>query len=436
MLARARRSFRHGRIPAARIRRGADYLRAALERVRACIADLGLRIADSLRNADLTDADSANADSATVGTGDRLSAIRNHSAIRIPQSAMTTFDVVIVGYGNVARRFVSLLSEQRRTLAHDHGVAARVIATATRRHGYRYGGRKRRRRRPLCSSWRDALSKSRAAARKGRLVVVETTTLDIAARAAGDRATSALRWPAARTSSPPTKDRWRSLIDALARAAARAGRQFLFEGAVMDGIPIFNLVRETLPAVTVAGFRGVVNSTTNLHPDRDGTGAAVRRRAGARCRRAGSPRRTRRSTSTAGTRRQRPRRSPTCCSTRGITPHEVERQGITAATGRAAQSRRVAAGRRLKLVARARRERTARSWRASAAEELPAADLLAGARGHSRTRSCCRPICSERSRSCSAAASLTQTAYALVSRSGHDRARQARQRAPVSAGSS
>ena len=32
----------------------------------------------------------------------------------------------------------------------------------------------------------------------------------------------------------------------------------------MDGVPIFNLVRETLPAVTVAGFRGVVNSTTNF----------------------------------------------------------------------------------------------------------------------------------------------------------------------------
>ena len=32
----------------------------------------------------------------------------------------------------------------------------------------------------------------------------------------------------------------------------------------MDGVPIFNLRRETLPAVTVTGFRGVVNSTTNF----------------------------------------------------------------------------------------------------------------------------------------------------------------------------
>jgi homoserine dehydrogenase len=38
---------------------------------------------------------------------------------------------------------------------------------------------------------------------------------------------------------------------------------FLFEGAVMDGVPIFNLVRDTMPLVNILGFRGVVNSTTN-----------------------------------------------------------------------------------------------------------------------------------------------------------------------------
>ena len=31
----------------------------------------------------------------------------------------------------------------------------------------------------------------------------------------------------------------------------------------MDGVPVFNLVRETMPAVRIEGFRGVVNSTTN-----------------------------------------------------------------------------------------------------------------------------------------------------------------------------
>jgi homoserine dehydrogenase len=49
----------------------------------------------------------------------------------------------------------------------------------------------------------------------------------------------------------------------LQRLAADQGVSFLFEGAVMDGIPVFNLVRETLPAVRVLGFEGVLNTTTN-----------------------------------------------------------------------------------------------------------------------------------------------------------------------------
>src|SRR5204863_7398610 len=43
-----------------------------------------------------------------------------------------------------------------------------------------------------------------------------------------------------------------------------ADRRLLFEGAVMDGVPVFKLVRETMPGVTIIGLRGVVNSTTNF----------------------------------------------------------------------------------------------------------------------------------------------------------------------------
>jgi homoserine dehydrogenase len=41
-------------------------------------------------------------------------------------------------------------------------------------------------------------------------------------------------------------------------------RGFFFEGAVLDGVPVFNLVRETMPAVRVDGFRGVINTTANF----------------------------------------------------------------------------------------------------------------------------------------------------------------------------
>ena len=50
----------------------------------------------------------------------------------------------------------------------------------------------------------------------------------------------------------------------LTELAAARGKRFLFESAVMDGVPIFSLFREAMPAVEIRGFRGVLNSTTNV----------------------------------------------------------------------------------------------------------------------------------------------------------------------------
>ena len=46
--------------------------------------------------------------------------------------------------------------------------------------------------------------------------------------------------------------------------AAAKGRRFLFESTVMDGVPIFSMFRDSLPAVHLRGFRGILNSTTNV----------------------------------------------------------------------------------------------------------------------------------------------------------------------------
>ena len=52
--------------------------------------------------------------------------------------------------------------------------------------------------------------------------------------------------------------------DELRSLAAAKGRRFLFESTVMDGAPIFSLFRDSLPAVHLRGFRGILNSTTNV----------------------------------------------------------------------------------------------------------------------------------------------------------------------------
>jgi homoserine dehydrogenase len=50
----------------------------------------------------------------------------------------------------------------------------------------------------------------------------------------------------------------------LSAMAIANGRRFLFESTVMDGVPIFALFRDNLPAIQLNGFRGILNSTTNV----------------------------------------------------------------------------------------------------------------------------------------------------------------------------
>jgi homoserine dehydrogenase len=185
-----------------------------------------------------------------------------------------TFDLILVGFGNVGRRFAALLDERRTQLADVYGVTTRIVGIATR-HGRVYSARgvdhaafaaKLRQQTETRASTLDflgdALDRSSGVARERRLVVVETTTLDIAA---GEPATSHVRVSLAGGAHVVTANKGPAAFayQGLSRAADRASRRFLFEGAVMDGIPVFNLAREALRGVEVLGFRGIVNTTTN-----------------------------------------------------------------------------------------------------------------------------------------------------------------------------
>ena len=337
-----------------------------------------------------------------------------------------TYDLILVGFGNVARRFVTLLHEQRATLARQFDITTRVVGIVTRRHGQVFSPRGINVR-PGADTWvgpytrkseplsgvafvREALKRSAAAARARRLVVVETTTLDIVrGQPAIDHVRTALAGGAhvITANKGPAAFAYREL----ALAAERAERRFLFEGAVMDGIPIFNLVRETLPAVNIVGFRGVVNSTTNFiltameqgQPfdqalaemqgvgiaeadpslDIDGWDAAAKTAALANV--------------LLGAR---------------LTPRTVERQGITRDMGKRAMDAR-AAGRRLKLVARAGHEGSRITARV-ALEELPEDDLLATLEAQQNAIIFHTDLLGELA-IVQRGGNLTQTAYALVS---------------------
>lgn len=190
--------------------------------------------------------------------------------------------LALVGFGHVGRRLVSLLDEMADALP----FTTDIVGIATRRHGLAIDARGLS---PTEALQRVARGETLAALHRGpgpddptgpgviaevarrcadstasgHLVCVESTVLDITrgepacthiatALTHGLHAVTVNKGPAAFASHT------------LAALARQARRWFLHEGAVMDGIPVFNLVRETLPGVRVDGFRGVINTTTNF----------------------------------------------------------------------------------------------------------------------------------------------------------------------------
>jgi homoserine dehydrogenase len=336
------------------------------------------------------------------------------------------FALVLVGFGNVARRFVELLHEQRSALSRDYDFSPRIVGISTRRHGQLLaasgldalataariaagGTLGPQRRRPSSAAFiRAAAAACAPAARQRRLIVVETTTLDIAN---GEPAIGHVRAALASSAHVVTANKGPAAFAyrALARAADRADRRFLFEGAVMDGVPIFNLVRETLPAVRVTGFRGVVNSTTNFMltamehgQSYDAALAEMQARGIAEADASLDVEGWDAAAKTAAL--------ANVLLDANVTPHSVARQGITPATAKRAIAA-LGAGRRLKLVARATANTRAPSV---GLEALPGDDLLAGLEGLQNALILSTDLLGELA-IVQRGGGLTQTAYALLS---------------------
>ena len=97
----------------------------------------------------------------------------------------------------------------------------------------------------------------------------------------------------------------------LLEAARCAGVQFRFESTVMDGAPVFSMVRDHLPGVEVLGFAGVLNSTSKIVVEAMRAGLS-KDEGIENARSSASPKRMSLMISTGGIRPPRPRRLPTC----------------------------------------------------------------------------------------------------------------------------
>jgi homoserine dehydrogenase len=185
----------------------------------------------------------------------------------------------LIGFGRVARRFVRMLDELGERLDFDW----RLVAIATRHHGTVVDPRgidlaraeatldirqsldrldPAPRQRSGIDVIRQVTDSLADEANEGRLVCIETTVLDVDR---GEPARSHARASLEGLAHVVTANKGPIAFayDELEALAESVDRVFFFEGAVMDGVPVFNLVRETMPAVIVSGFRGIINTTCN-----------------------------------------------------------------------------------------------------------------------------------------------------------------------------
>lgn len=207
-----------------------------------------------------------------------------------PKAPLRDVRLAFVGFGNVGRRFAELLDGPYERVLQEAGVRLRVVGIATARfgiaidpdglplglclNGIRAGG--------SLASFHAGPRVSSVLGFLRRVpadVLLELTTLD---PRGGEPAVSHVRAALRRGLHVITANKGPVACDlrGLEALARRHGCEFLYEGAVMDGTPVFNLVRRCLPGVRVLGFRGALNTTTTrilTHMEDGGTLAAALR---------------------------------------------------------------------------------------------------------------------------------------------------------------
>ena len=162
--------------------------------------------------------------------------------------------LALIGFGNVGRALARLLHERRADYPF------RVTGIHTARHGTAVAesGLPPD---PVFDAAAASVEAFLDAARAD--VAVELTTLN---PSTGEPAIAHIRAAFARSMHVVTANKG-PLAHAYAdlrEEASRRGLGFRFESTVMDGAPVFNMVRYNLPGVRVLGFTGVLNSTSKV----------------------------------------------------------------------------------------------------------------------------------------------------------------------------
>jgi homoserine dehydrogenase len=186
---------------------------------------------------------------------------------------MSHHNLALLGFGNVGRALARLLQRKDVELHSRYGISFNVIGIATGHHGAAINpaGLDYVRAVELVETGESLASLSRIPVQDnlnflrncGADVLFENTPVNHkTGQPAIDHLHLALElgMHAITANKGPVVHAYRELSE----FAKAKNRKFYFESTVMDGAPIFSLFRSTLPAAQLLGFRGILNSTTNL----------------------------------------------------------------------------------------------------------------------------------------------------------------------------
>lgn len=187
---------------------------------------------------------------------------------------MREIKIILVGFGNVGKAFARLLERKQPVLNREYGIQTRITGIASGHHGLAAG--------PAGLDWKKAIELVESGKQLDSLSVkpVPASVLEMIRTCPADILFE--NSPVNHQTGRPASDHLKAALEAgmhaitankgpvvhayqeLTELAAQKKRKFLFESAVMDGAPIFSLFREPLPAIELRGFRGILNSCTNL----------------------------------------------------------------------------------------------------------------------------------------------------------------------------
>jgi homoserine dehydrogenase len=181
---------------------------------------------------------------------------------------MKTYNLCLLGFGNVGRALSRLLASKSGEMREGFGVAWRITGVASRRLGWAVAPEGFDVDRLLAGEVASEVSPSPEdvrewlrAARAG--VVFETTSLEPrTGQPAIDFARAALESGAHVVTA--NKGTVAHAYPELSELARERGLRFMFEATVADCLPVFSLFRECLPAARLLEFRALLNSTTTV----------------------------------------------------------------------------------------------------------------------------------------------------------------------------